>query len=666
MIDILIPNYNNSKYILECLESVVGQKINYKYKIFICDDCSTDNSVELINKFIKKNNHLNIHFEQNESNKGPLFTTIKLYEKITQQYWTLLDGDDYWLPEFLNNGMSILINDKKLDSYSTNNKQLENGILKSYHSCKDGYNVNIKGIYTNNAPVFSHTSSIIFSNKYFINGVPKIFYDAYESRNKYISQSWEGDTARNFIYLYNGTNYFDLTKFGGVYRITKAGRWTGLNDIQKKVAILAFKITALEFSLKYNFKITANNFFWFSELNKEMDKVNKEIKNNQKKINLTLEIETMSLLSKILNKVTNKILFIYLPSNTIGGYEKLFTDIAKSLLKNNYYIIFFDSKNFMKNNYFLNNNEINLINIEDDDICLNFIDNTRVLCPFTLSGEFIEKFKFNTSVKYFFHIGHAKSYEFLDYRLKRFTKFSNTHSFVLDILGRNNTYLLSMDEICAYDLNKKFKINISILPIFIEMKEYSIKQNINNSCINIGFLGRLDTDKIWGLINLIDCLQQYNTNLKKKIHIIGDGKAKELINLDFYKSENIEIIFTGLLVDEPKNIYIKKNIDIMFTAGLACLEQPFNGIPSVMIPHGRSKFYNESKFTYLFNMSNFNGGYYIDDIQKMSKTNFSNFGYIFDDIYKKNLINELGNKCTNYIIKNHIFNLHLIEELLKY
>ena len=71
MIDILIPNYNNSKYILVCLESVVGQKINYKYKIFICDDCSTDNSVELINKFIKKNNHLNIHFEQNESNKDP-------------------------------------------------------------------------------------------------------------------------------------------------------------------------------------------------------------------------------------------------------------------------------------------------------------------------------------------------------------------------------------------------------------------------------------------------------------------------------------------------------------------------------------------------------------------------------------------------------------------
>ena len=99
-----------------------------------------------------------------------------------------------------------------------------------------------------------------------------------------------------------------------------------------------------------------------------MDELNEEIKNNEKKFNFTLEIETMSLLAKIFNKITNKILFIYLPLNTIGGYEKLFADIAKSLLKDNYYIIFFDSKNFMKNNYFLNNNEIFKSRISKNDI----------------------------------------------------------------------------------------------------------------------------------------------------------------------------------------------------------------------------------------------------------------------------------------------------------
>ncbi len=653
MIDILIPNYNNSKYIIQCLKSIIEQKIKYEHKIFIRDDCSTDNSVVLINEFIKNNKDVNINFEQNESNKGPLFTTIKLYEKITQRYWTVLDGDDYWLPDFINTGLSILINDENLETYSNNNKFLENGVLKSYFKNQN------KGIYINNPPVFTHTSSVIFSNKYFVNGVPKFFYDAFESKNKYICQAWEGDTARNFIHMYSSINYFDLTRFGGVYRITKNGRWTGLNSIQQRISTLAFKITALEFCITYNLKITADNYFWFKYLKKYIDELNKEIALNLHGNIFTLEIETMSLLTKIFNNITKKILFIYLPSNTIGGYETLFVNIAKNLSKNNYKIIFLDEKDFMKNNYFSNINDVNLINIGDLKTFSGniLIDNTLVLCPFTLSGEFIEQFGFNDSVQHYFHIGHPKSYEFLDYKLKGSTKFDNTYVFILDLIRRNNTYLLSMDEICAYELNYMFTVNIQILPIFIEMKEYSIKDKVNNKCINIGFLGRLDYDKIWGLINLIDCLQQYSSNLKRKIHIIGDGNAKKLIHLEWYKSENIEIIFTGILVGEAKNIYIKKNIDIMFTAGLACLEQPFNGIPSVMIPHGRNKFYNENKFTYLFNMNNFNGGYYIDDIKKMSKTNFSNFKDIIDDIYKKNLINELGNKCADYIVKNHVFEI---------
>lgn len=654
MIDILIPNYNNSKYIIQCLESIIEQNIKYHYNILIHDDSSTDNSVVLINEFIKNNKDVNINIEQNESNKGPLFTTIKLYEKITQQYWTVLDGDDYWLPDFINTGLSILINDENLETYSTNTRLLENGVLKSYFKNQN------KGIYINNPPVFTHTSSVIFSNKYFVNGVPKFFYDAFESRNKYVCQAWEGDTARNFIHLYSSINYFDLTRFGGVYRITKTGRWTGLNTIQQKVATLAFKITALEFCLTYNLKIHEHKIYWFSNLKKELNELNKEIAHNVQGNVLTLEMETVSLLTKKFNKITNKILFIYLPSNTVGGYEKLFANIAKNLSKKDYKIIFLDEKNFMKNNYFSNNNDIDLINIGDLKTVLpsfKLIDNTIVLCPFTLAGEFVEKFGFNDNVQYYFHIGHPKSYEFLDYRLKKFTRFDNTDSFILDLLRRNNTCLLSMDEICAYELNNRFIINIPILPVFVEMKEYSIKDKVNSKCISIGFLGRLDNDKIWGLINLIDCLQQYTSNLKKKIHIIGDGNAKGLINVEFYKSENIEIIFTGLLVDEPKNIYIKKNIDIMFTAGLACLEQPFNGIPSVMIPHGRNKFYNENLFTYLFNMENFNGGYYIDDIKKMSKTNFSNFRDIIDDIYKKNLIIELGNKCADYVVKNHVFDI---------
>ena len=47
---VLIANYNNSKYIDQCLESVINQ--NYKkIEIIVVDDNSSDNSLEIINNY---------------------------------------------------------------------------------------------------------------------------------------------------------------------------------------------------------------------------------------------------------------------------------------------------------------------------------------------------------------------------------------------------------------------------------------------------------------------------------------------------------------------------------------------------------------------------------------------------------------------------------------
>jgi len=50
---ILIANYNNSKYIDQCLESAINQ--NYKkIEIIVVDDNSSDNSLEVLNKYTSK------------------------------------------------------------------------------------------------------------------------------------------------------------------------------------------------------------------------------------------------------------------------------------------------------------------------------------------------------------------------------------------------------------------------------------------------------------------------------------------------------------------------------------------------------------------------------------------------------------------------------------
>lgn len=92
MISIIIPNYNNEKYIKQCLESILNQ--TYKnIEIIIIDDKSNDNSVSVIKEFQKK--YSNIILIENVYNVGVGKSRIIGLKYCKGKYITLIDGDDY-------------------------------------------------------------------------------------------------------------------------------------------------------------------------------------------------------------------------------------------------------------------------------------------------------------------------------------------------------------------------------------------------------------------------------------------------------------------------------------------------------------------------------------------------------------------------------------------
>lgn len=95
-VSIITPCYNSSKYLEETIQSVLNQSFT-DWEWLITDDCSTDNSIEIIQKYPDKRIHLTIA----TSNGGAGKTRNTSLEKATGRFITFLDSDDFWEPDFL-------------------------------------------------------------------------------------------------------------------------------------------------------------------------------------------------------------------------------------------------------------------------------------------------------------------------------------------------------------------------------------------------------------------------------------------------------------------------------------------------------------------------------------------------------------------------------------
>lgn len=95
-VSVVITSYNYDKYIKDAIESVLNQTYS-DFELVIIDDCSTDNSVNIINQFEDER----IKFIQNEQNLGLKNSMQKAISCCTGEWIAFLESDDLWLPDTL-------------------------------------------------------------------------------------------------------------------------------------------------------------------------------------------------------------------------------------------------------------------------------------------------------------------------------------------------------------------------------------------------------------------------------------------------------------------------------------------------------------------------------------------------------------------------------------
>jgi glycosyltransferase involved in cell wall biosynthesis len=93
-----MPTYNSSKTISRAINSVIKQ--SYKnWELLITDDCSNDNTIDIINNFIQFDNRIKLF--KNIVNSGSAFSRNISLNSTNGRYITFLDSDDEWDNNFL-------------------------------------------------------------------------------------------------------------------------------------------------------------------------------------------------------------------------------------------------------------------------------------------------------------------------------------------------------------------------------------------------------------------------------------------------------------------------------------------------------------------------------------------------------------------------------------
>jgi len=88
-ISIIIPTYNNAKYLKRCIDSILKNKLNLE--IIIVDDASTDNTEQMVKPLLKEN----IKYYKNSINKGVSYSRNYGIKKAQGKYIGFVDADDF-------------------------------------------------------------------------------------------------------------------------------------------------------------------------------------------------------------------------------------------------------------------------------------------------------------------------------------------------------------------------------------------------------------------------------------------------------------------------------------------------------------------------------------------------------------------------------------------
>lgn len=124
IVSIITPSHNSAPFISETIQSVLNQSFS-DWELIIVDDCSTDNSVDVIQSFVERDSRIKLI--QLSENSGAAVARNRAIEAAQGRYIAFLDSDDLWLPDKLKKQLAFMQTNDYPFCYAAYDKRDEHG-----------------------------------------------------------------------------------------------------------------------------------------------------------------------------------------------------------------------------------------------------------------------------------------------------------------------------------------------------------------------------------------------------------------------------------------------------------------------------------------------------------------------------------------------------------
>ena len=105
LVSVITPTYNCGQFIGETIESI--QKQTYQnWEMIIVDDCSTDNTKEIVEEYIRKDDRIQYHCL--ETNSGAAVARTRAMQIADGEYMAFADSDVLWTEDKLEKQLEFM------------------------------------------------------------------------------------------------------------------------------------------------------------------------------------------------------------------------------------------------------------------------------------------------------------------------------------------------------------------------------------------------------------------------------------------------------------------------------------------------------------------------------------------------------------------------------